>query len=284
VAKTESAVEIQEIVMKEVTVNIIGTSPLILHRFSDKARRELLLGGRKKNVAELQTTLKHDPLAEYRECLYRNRKRDGLTLFHVPKGMVSRTLADVAVDIPGATKAAMDRLTSISTPTLFLFGVPKLFTTMARNSDMAKTPDVRTRPILEHWAVPSITIKYVSGMLTDRKVINLLSAAGSLVGIGDWRPQRKGGEYGAFRVCGDNDPALRKIIAEGGFDAQQAAYNSPEYYDDETEELITWFNEQIAEREQNLPSSDIATVVAAIQNETAGSKKAGNGGAKAKAR
>jgi hypothetical protein len=114
--------------------------------------------------------------------------------------------------------------------------------------------------------------------LGDRQVINLLSAAGTLVGLGDWRPQRKGGPYGTFRLCGPDDQELKAIVAAEGHDAQQAAFDTPEMWDEETSELIEWFMKEVADREQDLPSmSDVAA------NTGVGTRAAGNG-AKARAR
>ncbi len=45
---------------------ILGTTPLICNRMSEKAKHDLLLGGRRKTAIEKATTLKHDPHAEYR--------------------------------------------------------------------------------------------------------------------------------------------------------------------------------------------------------------------------
>lgn len=245
----EAAMDIQEISFGTVTFNLLGTSPLIVHRFSTKARQELLMPSRRKNAAERAQTLKHDPVKEFQECFYRTRGVKPQTFCHIPTGMISRAIADVAIDIPGATKSAIARLTSVTTPTLHLYGVPNLHMTMVRSSDINRTPDVRTRPIFEQWAIPGVTVKYMRGALTDKMVGNLLAAAGTLVGIGDWRPQRKGGSMGQFMLVPDNDKDLKELMKAGGYHAQKEAWEEPDCYDDETLELLQWFDAQVSERD-----------------------------------
>ena len=45
---------------------IVGTSPLVLNRMSEKAKHELLMPKGRKNATERATSLKHVPVDEYR--------------------------------------------------------------------------------------------------------------------------------------------------------------------------------------------------------------------------
>lgn len=249
-AKSTAVETIEAINTRRIIIKIVGTSPLIMHRFSFKARQELLSPSPKKNTAERASTLKHNPPVEFRECLYRNRDPKAPALFHLPNGTIHGSLASAALDIPGATKASIERLTRVI-GNVDLFGVPKLFMAMVRSSDMARTPDVRTRPIFEKWAC-SVEIEYKTDPLTDNQILNLLSAAGFLVGVGDWRRQ-KGGDFGAYRVCNANDAEHKEIVAKMGRKAQQAAFDQPEEYDEDSSELMAWFSSEVARRRQDIP-------------------------------
>jgi hypothetical protein len=70
-------IEINRIAAETIRVPIVGTTPLIVHRFSEKAKRQMLdaMQGRKT-----PTTAK-DPDAEYEACFY--RFADGTTGFPV---------------------------------------------------------------------------------------------------------------------------------------------------------------------------------------------------------
>lgn len=252
--KSEASAEITPIKTRRISVCLVGTSPLIMHRFAFKAWQELLLPSPKKNNAERASTLKHDPLAEYQACLYKNRNPKSPTMFHIPFGMVHQSMTAAAIDIPGATRAAMERLTSIVSPDLYIYGEPRIYTCMVRNSDMARTPDVRTRPIFPRWAIPSVEIEYKVDPLSDGQIINLLGAAGVIVGLGDWRPQ-KGGPFGKFRLAAPDDAELKEILKTESRSAQEKAFSRPVEYDDDTSDILAWFAEETARREIDVPSS-----------------------------
>jgi len=72
-------------------------------------------------------------------------------------------------------------------------------------------------------------------------VANLLAAAGITIGIGDWRPEKGAGNYGQFKLVDANDADFVRIVTHGGRAAQQAALDTPVAYNDETAELLTWF-------------------------------------------
>ena len=244
-----TAIVINEIETEVVKFNVVGTSPLIMHRFASKAWQELLFPSPEKNKAERAQTLKHDPLAEYRECMYRNRDAKRQTLFHLPNGMFHGAMTSAAIDMPGAKRAQMERLTRVTDVNIDLYGVPQMFMAMVRNSDMARTPDVRTRAIFPQYAC-SVSVRYVRGMITQRAIANLFGAAGFIVGIGDWRPQR-GGPYGSYRLVADNDKEFVSITRNQGRAAQQAAYDNPTYYDDDTRDLMRWFQAELTRREKS---------------------------------
>ena len=79
---------IQAIQMRRIVLDIVGTSPFIMHRYARKAWQEMIYPKGKANTAERATSMKHNPIEEYRECFYRNRDDKSPTLFHLPDGMI----------------------------------------------------------------------------------------------------------------------------------------------------------------------------------------------------
>lgn len=266
------AIEIAEIRMAEARFNIMGVSPLIMHRFSQKAWQELTLPKIRSNRAGLQQTLKHDLLAEYRGAFYRNRDPKAPTFFHVPNGAFHAAISDVALDLAGPKKAQMERLTQITDVNIHLYGVPEMYCAMVRNSDQNRTPDVRTRPIFPQWGC-TITVQFLQGALTERSIAHLVSAAGLLRGVGDWRPQ-KGGPFGRYKLVRDNDSEFRSLMKTQARKSQMAAYEKPAYFDADTEELAVWFSEEVRRREMEgqLQGDEAALPDVAIHRER------GNGG------
>jgi hypothetical protein len=249
--KVEADIQIQPIKTASLNVAIVGESPFIMHRFAFKAWQELLMPAQKKNAAAKSESLKHNPLKEYQECLYLNREDTQPTLFHVPTAMFQEAIASAALDMPGATKSSISRWVSVSGTDghnqLNVFGVPELYTTMVRSSDMNRTPDVRTRPIFPKWAIAGLRITYKVDPLNETAIFNLLGAAGQIVGCGDWRPQ-KGGSMGKFRVVTMDDPEFLEILATQGRVAQLQAFHQPTYYDKDTEDINLWFAEELVRR------------------------------------
>jgi len=244
--------EIKPITMASARVHLLGTTPLIMHRFSSKSWRELLLPSQEKNKAEKAETLKHDPLLEFRECCYRNRDKNEPTAVHFPAGAFSKAIAAAALDVPGATKSQMLRLVSIASTQVNIYGVPMLGMDMVRNSDMNRTPDVRTRAYFAEWCC-AIDIEYVSTLINQTQIFNLVGASGVIVGLGDYRPQ-KGGQHGKFMAVPPDDPNVARIMKQGRA-AQEAALLSPSFYNEDSAELYGWFTEEVARREKVLVSA-----------------------------
>lgn len=226
---------------------ILGTSPLILNRMSEKAKFQLLAPSGKKTTSERASTLKHDPLQEYRDSPYRMPQANAPTLLAMLPTAFKQAMASAALDLPGAKKTQIGRLVSVNWDRMPLYGVPKLFMAVTRSADINKTPDIRTRAILPEWAC-HLTVSFMKPVLREQSIVNLLAAAGQLSGIGDWRQQKGSGGYGSFKIVSADDPDFLRLTTTAGRDAQEHAIENPEPYDDETLELKRWFDVEIKRR------------------------------------
>lgn len=236
-----------ELGIAEAKIHIVGTSTLLMERFNQKAWRELLLPSRQTNRAERAQTLKHDPIWEFQQACYRNRDVNRPTLFHLPNGMLHGAIASIGVDIPGAAKAQIERLTTIADENIDLYGIPELHMAMVRNSGINRTPDVRSRPAFKKWAA-TFTVRYATPLLTLQNIINLASASGQFIGIGGWRRQ-KGGPFGSFEVVDPNHAEYKAIIKNAGRKLQERAWYDPNPYDEDVKELMGWYNDEVKRRE-----------------------------------
>src|SRR5678815_788129 len=120
---------------------IVGTSPLILNRMSEKAKHELLMPKGRKNAVERATSLKHIPVDEYRASAYTLKDESAPTYLALMATAFKGALRSAALDMPGAKKAQIGRLTYIEGEYVGIYGVPKLFMAIVRSADMNKTPD-----------------------------------------------------------------------------------------------------------------------------------------------
>lgn len=234
-------ISIMEIQRGRIDFLVIGTTPMICNAMSGKAAGELLLPSPKKNAAEKAANLKHNPLEEYRNSVYKTRGDSAPTRIYQLPTCFKKAIISAALDIPGATKSQMGRLISIIGDQIYIYGIPQLHMSIVRMADMNRTPDVRTRVILPRWAA-YLTVEYTKPIIKDQAVINLLAAAGITQGIGDWRVQKGSGNYGQFSLVGTDNTEFSEIVTTGGRAAQDAALADPLTYNAETDELLSWFS------------------------------------------
>jgi hypothetical protein len=235
-----------------VTAHLLGTSPLLMNRFQEKEKRRLLLPPRAQNRAARATSLKHDPLAEFRGSIYRCRDENAPTLVHLPDNSIKKAMAQAAIDTPGATKAEIGRLVTIQSPTVHLYGVPHLHMTMVRQADIKKTPDVRTRAYFPQWAV-KLDIRYIRDLVTMDDILRLLSNAGIITGIGDGRQEKGSFSFGLWEIVAHDDRRWREIVKNGGRAAQVEAMENPVFADEESAELLGWYDSEILKRRDTPP-------------------------------
>lgn len=230
-----------------VTLKLIGNTPFYFNAMSAKAKRTLLIGGAKKTAAE-RKELKHDPETEFYDSVY--RLSDGPTLLGFPAPGVKNAMATAALETPGVTKTSVQRLIFLPEQKIKMWGKPYLKMDVVRSADMNKTPDVRTRAFLPRWCA-EVDIAFVQPTLSVHSIVSLLSNAGVIVGIGDFRQEKGRGSYGTFAVAGDDLGDWQGYwdeVTQEGREVQQHALESPEMADDETAELMALLEEERARR------------------------------------
>jgi hypothetical protein len=218
---------------------VLGRSPLIMNRLSEKTKRQLLFPSGPKTQAEKTSTLKHEPLEEYRSSAYKIMDPKAPALLGVLATAFKGAMGTAALDLPDTTKARIGRLVYVTGELLQVFGTPRIFMASVRSADTAKTPDIRTRALLPEWGC-RLRIEFSKPILREQSVANLLAAAGN-GGIGDWRQSKGSGSYGAFELVSADNADFKRIVATQGRKAQQAALDNPVAHDAETSDLLSWF-------------------------------------------
>lgn len=294
VSKEEAQIAIERLAVGTVDVHIIGTSGIWLNRMSKKAREELLLPRRPLNKAARQSVLKHDPPAEYREAIYRCSDPNAPTYIHFPAGGLKKAMCSAALDLPGATKAQIGRLVKVLDETVYLYGRPYLHMEPVRMAGPSRTPDIRTRAMLKTWCC-KFTVQYVKSLLREADVANLIDGAGIIVGIGDGRTEKGTYDRGGWEVVQPDDKRWHEIAKNGGRKIQEAAMAMPEAADEDTEDLLAYYEAEIVRREvdrkttkaplgavlaagttaaRRKPKASVKTVVAAKANGETRNRKA----------
>ena len=238
-----SVVEIQE---GELTCCILGTAPFICNRMSQKVLHELL-APQKKTAADKAASMKHNPLQEFRDSPYRLAGDNPETVLAVLPSMFKQAMGTAALRTPGAQKTAVLQLVNVPWANMPIYGIPKVFMAVTRSADMNKTPDVRTRAIIPEWAV-KLTVRFTKPIIREQSVMNLLAAAGRISGVGDWRQEKGSGSYGSFKLVSADDPDFVRITKTMGYEAQDEALENPQAYNDETDEMLAWYDVELKRR------------------------------------
>jgi len=241
-SKKEDQAEIHIIEVKKGVIDlcILGETPLISEAMSFKVKQGFISPPPKPSKSEQQARAKHDPMQEYRDSVYSFGDPTSPTHIGFPATAFKGAMCNAALDLPGAAKAQVGRLTYVRGDLINIYGVPQLLMAIVRTAGMEHTPDVRTRAVLPEWAC-RLTVEYIKPLLKQQDVLNLLAAGGIMQAIGGWRVGKGKGDFGQFHIVNEDDPDFLRIVKSGGRKAQLAALKSPEYYDEETAKLMGWF-------------------------------------------
>lgn len=263
-AEGSGEIQIKDIKRSSAVIKIIGTSPLITNRMAMKAWHELL-APKKKTAADRANNLKHDPLREFRDSPYLIDDSKAPTLIGVMASGFKKAMATAAMRVGGAKKTEISQLVYVPGELINVYGLPRVFMAITRSADMNRTPDVRTRCVVPEWAI-ELPVTWVEGTLNMTSIVNLLNAAGFVCGVGDWRQEKGSGSFGSFTLVTDeNEAEFERIKAEGGRAAQLEAFAKPVAYNNETAEMLTWFDSEIKARgEQGKQTASAAAADGAV--------------------
>lgn len=196
VAPTEVRIELPQLNIKQLTLTLIGDSPLIVHRWSEKAKKEMLDKQMKK--AKVAKAAK-DPQADYEASLYRlDRGKYGFPVVGFKAAAVN-----ACSHVDGITKVEARGAFHVSGEYAVIDGEPEPREDMVRIA--MGTADIRYRAQFRDWKT-TLHIRYNANVLSAEQIVNLFNTAGFASGVGEWRPQ-KNGSYGMFHVATQKEAA-----------------------------------------------------------------------------
>jgi hypothetical protein len=198
-AATQPAqLDITKIDVETLLVPIIGTMPLIVHNWSEKAKRQMLDTQQgKKNIKEPR-----DPQSEYEASFYRaDDERYGFPSVAFKAATVSAArLYGKSVRMTELRQFLFfkgEMYPGCNQALFLLTGEPKM------REDMVTVgisgTDLRYRAEFPEGWTTELVVQYVKSAITRESVLSIISAAGLTVGVGEWRPE-KNGEYGTFQI------------------------------------------------------------------------------------
>lgn len=226
-------IEIKKVPVEKMRVKIVGDSPLLVHAWSEKVKKQLLDDMRdpnkdkKKKVHDIK-----DPFADFVEAAYWVTPAPqvrGLPL-EEQVALFEKAIDDGAqfgfptVAFKKAAIMACYRAGYIKSTALMrsLFHVNAVNSAHVGSSqelailnieeppecseDVVKVgpfnnrvPDLRYRPSFRKWSVELELSLIKTGMFTMEDVVNAIDMGGFMNGVGEWRCERDG-EFGAYHV------------------------------------------------------------------------------------
>lgn len=176
--------------IRHVGVTVVGTSALVCHRFSEKARKQILDKQMGKASAGRENK---DPDEDYRQSMYiMPNGKPGFPTIAFKCAMVTACTSFGKL----ISKVQARQAFHVAGELVEIQGDPVMREDMVRLN--GKTADVRHRAQFTEWAV-TLTIRYNARVLSAEQLVNLLNTAGFGVGVGEWRPE-KNGQFGTFAV------------------------------------------------------------------------------------
>lgn len=211
--KKDVGIELPKLDIRLMEVTVIGDSPLIVHAWSEKAKREMLDKQMKKAKGAKEAK---DPKADFEASLY--RMADGGYGF--PSVGFKAAAVTACTSVAGITKVAARQAFHILGEDVDVSGV--FAGTSARHNlvrvdggppamreDTVRvgmgTADIRYRGEFKEWSA-KLLVRYNANVLSESQILNILNTGGFAVGVGEWRPE-KDGSYGMFHVATEADLA-----------------------------------------------------------------------------
>lgn len=206
-AKTSTAIELPRLAIQTIEIPIVGDSPLIVHKFSEKAKKQMLDKQMKKASAGKEPK---DPWRDFVESMYwLDGMPDDPTEEDVIKGRFGfpavgfkAAAVTACTSIGSITKVAARQAFHVEGEFIVIEGVPP-----SMREDIARvgmgTADLRYRGEFSPWRA-TLTVKFNANLMSAEQVVNLFETAGFAVGVGEWRPERDG-PYGRFHVAKGNE-------------------------------------------------------------------------------
>ena len=214
IKKKEELLEIRPIEIQKVNLRIVGDSPLIMHAWSEKAKRMMLEA--QMGLAKGKKKEPKNPVEDFIRSMYwltempeemtedgfnkaiENGARFGFPVTAFKQAAISAAYrmgwAKDKVSLRGAFFIDGDENGMIEIHS----DPPKM------REDMVKvgmgTADIRYRGEFANWYA-DMTISYnTNGNYSLENIVNIINAGGYICGVGEWRPE-KDGQYGMFHVA-----------------------------------------------------------------------------------
>lgn len=200
-------IEIPALQLETIKITLVGQSPLIMHKFSEKSKK--MIADKQQGKAKDKRKAK-DPKAEFEAAIYYlggKKKNARKHRYGFPASAFKQCAVSAARYVDGVKmtylKGAFHILGSDVDPSLVEILVKKApqmrEDTVRIGGFGAKVADLRYRPEFIDWKA-ELRIQYNVAAITPQQIAHLLNVGGFSIGVGDWRPEKEG-VFGRFNVA-----------------------------------------------------------------------------------
>lgn len=212
--KANEIIEIKPIQIKKATIHIVGDTPLIMHAWSEKAKREML--EKQMKVTKTKAKTAKNPVEDFIRSMYwlspmpeemtedafneaiQNGARFGFPVTGFKQAAISAAYRMGWSKDKASLRGAFfidcddDQMIEIkSDPPIMREDMVKL---------LGQTADIRYRGEFRNWSA-DLTISFnENGQYTLEQILNIINAGGYVCGVGEWRPERDG-QFGMFHIA-----------------------------------------------------------------------------------
>ena len=175
-------------------IGLVGDSPLICHKWSDKAKGMML---DKQLGKAAHKKAPKNPEQDFLDSLYP----------HPDGGYGFPAVAFKSAAVSACRYAENIKMTHARGAFHVLGEMVKIDGTPTPREDMVRvgigTADIRFRGEFKDWRA-TLRVRFNAAGMSADQIVNLFNTAGFGVGVGEWRPERDG-SYGMFHVATDAD-------------------------------------------------------------------------------
>lgn len=194
-ASAPAAITLKRIERETVKIRVVGTAPLIVHRFDEKAKQMMLDAQQTKARAKKEPK---DPIALFEASKYR-----------LPDGTEGFPAVGFKAAIVGAARL-FEGISMVQAKQMIRVigdGPDQYVPLIVPNGEQAimredtvrvgmGTADLRYRAQYTNWSADLI-VQYVPSQIDLPSIVSLVDAGG-IGGIGEWRPSAPKGATGSF--------------------------------------------------------------------------------------
>lgn len=219
----QEVIKIKPIKIAKANITIVGDTPLLVHAWSEKAKKQMLAEQQKESGTKIPK-VKRDPFSDFMEALYwvspkpeentpeafekavQNGAKFGFPVIAIKQAATSACYRAGLIPNQVGMKCSFflsaqegTKNSGLELAVIESSKPPYCREDMVKVGAAVKSADLRYRPCFEDWKIRLQISLCETGAFSMESVVNALQMAGFMNGIGEWRVERDG-DFGRFHV------------------------------------------------------------------------------------